>query len=427
MVIINSTRPLASRFFTPALDLIPGCANRRCCTEIPDSDWLMIGVHRALMPQVKSSGRGLLHSLASLAPELCPKKSAFFEALKSTRRLSLLEELNSKVCQSARAVLPDVLACFPSLDGIDVYAADGHFHKHAVHDAADDKGSQQPVGHIYTRNLRNGMFSHLIAMDQIERDKEHDMRALKRTPIEILRQGAAKGRKVLMVYDRAVVDFRQWYQWKQGSGIYIITRTKTNMKLIKSGDLRFDRADPINAGVLADEYVGPSSCGVMLRRIQFYDAVMNRNFDFITNIMDEKIPPGVLAFLYRMRWNIEKTFDELKNKLGENKAWASSTTAKSMQAQFICLCENLLTLLDHKLEREEGVTNGPEIKRREKRLAQVVARLKKENHTLPHGLILVKQMTQHTVKLIRWVAAQIWLNNPWKEACGVLAGIYAVF
>jgi hypothetical protein len=253
------------------------------------------------------------------------------------------------------------------------------------------------------------------------------MRWLGLLKIGKLCRSAPQSRKVLMVYDRAVVDFRQWHRWKQGSGIYIITRTKTNMKLIKSGDIEFDRADAINTGVLADEYVGPGGGGMMMRRIQFYDAVMKRKIDFITNVMDAKIPPGVLAFLYRMRWNIEKTFDELKNKLGENKAWASSATAKSMQAQFICLCENLLTLLEHKLEQEEGVKNEPETKRREKQLEKVKERLKMENQTLPQGLILVQQLTQHTVKLIRWVAAQVWLNNPWKEACGVLAGIYAVF
>jgi hypothetical protein len=40
-------------------------------------------------------------------------------------------------------------------------------------------------------------------------------------------------------------------------------------------------------------------------------------------------------------------------------------------------------------------------------------------------LVTMQQMTQHSVKLIRWVAAQLWLNVPWKLACAALAALYA--
>ena len=53
----------------------------------------------------------------------------------------------------------------------------------------------------------------------MERKKKRDIRALKRTTLAALRQGAAKGRKVLYIWDRAGIDFKQWYDWKQGSGI----------------------------------------------------------------------------------------------------------------------------------------------------------------------------------------------------------------
>ena len=43
--------------------------------------------------------------------------------------------------------------------------------------------------------------NHLTVADQIERKKEHEMRALKRQTADTLRQGAAKGRKVLYIWD----------------------------------------------------------------------------------------------------------------------------------------------------------------------------------------------------------------------------------
>ncbi|MDI1312558.1 transposase [Prosthecobacter sp.] len=173
-----------------------------------------------------------------------------------------------------------------------------------------------------------------------------------------------------------------------------------------------------------DELVGTATSGTMLRRITFHDVVADRQFEFLTSLLESSVPPGVLAHLYRMRWNIEKSFDEVKNKLGEKKAWATSATAKSMQAQFICLSVNLLQLLEHELETQ-GIRNTPEVKRRAKRLEQATAVATKAGAVLPKPLRVVQQITQHCVKLIRWVAAQLWLNVPWQQACAVLTTLYA--
>ena len=414
--------PLSSRFFTPALDLLVGCAHRRHCPELSDSEWLRLGVDRCLQPQ--SSGRGFLQMLASRAPGLCPDNSHFFESLKSQRRLSLCAELNARLCSYARQVLPDALAAFPALAGFDVHAGDGHSHVHAVHDPADSKGDKHAVGHLYSRNLRSGTLSHLTVNDQLARKKEHDMRALKRQTIDTLRQGAGKGRKVLYVWDRAGIDFNQWHKWKQGSGIYMLSRCKANMALIKCGDLPFDRDDPVNAGVQADELVGSATGGVLMRRVRFLDVLTGITYEYLTNLLESSVAPGVLAHLYKMRWNIEKSFDEVKNKLGEKKAWATSATAKSMQAQFICLSVNLLHLIEHELG-QEGIHNVPEEKRRAQRLDQAKTQAASRNTVLPKTLIMMQQLTQHSVKLIRWVAAQLWLNVPWKQACAALMALYA--
>ncbi len=58
-------------------------------------------------------------------------------------------------------------------------------------------------------------------------------------------------------------------------------------------------------------------------------------YDFLTNEMT--IPPGLFARLYQMRWGIEKVYDEVKNNCDDKRAWASSPTAKTMQATLICL------------------------------------------------------------------------------------------
>jgi hypothetical protein len=427
MAIINpSASPpdsLGDHLFAPALALLPGCPHLRRCPELPDSRWMQIGVSRCLLPL--ASGRGFLQWFSSLAPDLCPDHSHFFATLHSSRRLALVDALNARLCQHSRASLPDALKVFPCLDGFDVYAGDGHFHAHATHDPPDSQGRKHAVGHLFIRDMRCGLLRHLCVADQAERKKEHDMRALKRLTLATLRQGAKKGRKVLYVWDRAGIDFKQWYDWKQGSGIYMLSRCKENMALIKCGDLPFDAGDAINAGVLKDELAGPSGSGEVMRRITYRDAVSGNTYEYLTNLIDSKVPPGVLAWLYKTRWDIEKSFDEIKNKLGEQKAWGSSATAKSMQAQFICLTLNLLHLLEHEIKEKEGIVNAAEDKRREKRLGLVREGLKKAGAVLPKALELVQRSTQHSVKFIRWVAARLWRNNPWKLACVALAALYA--
>lgn len=304
MASINLASPVFSQFIAPALPLIELCDSSRLCPELSDSRWLTLGLARCLEAHV--SGRSFLQSLASHAPELCPENTHFFESLKSPRRLALNRELNAKLCAKAGSMLPDALRAFGCLDEFDVYAGDGHAIAHACHDPRDAQSAESlAVGHLYLRNLRTGTLSHLGVADQIERKKEHDMRGLKRASIDALRQGAPKGRKVLLVWDRAGIDLKQWFKWKQGSGLYMLSRCKENMNLMVVGTLCYDHRDAINAGVLTDELVGASTLGVTLRRVRFFDVIQGREFEFLTNLTDESVPPGVLAQLYRMRWDIE--------------------------------------------------------------------------------------------------------------------------
>ena len=80
---------------------------------------------------------------------------------------------------------------------------------HARFPVPNTLGCKDATGHFFSLNLRSHALSHLTAADQVERRKEHDMRALKRLSIASLRQGAARGRKVFYVWDRAGVDFQQ--------------------------------------------------------------------------------------------------------------------------------------------------------------------------------------------------------------------------
>ena len=107
--------------------------------------------------------------------------------------------------------------------------------------------------------------------------------------------------------------------------------------------------------------------------------------------------------LYRMRWDIEKVFDDVKNKLHETKAWASSETAKSNQATLICIAHNLMRLFERNIKLEYGIENAAEQRRKAKRLAKLEKDAKKKGRRLPKLYVALQRVTQLSVKFIRWI------------------------
>lgn len=53
---------------------------------------------------------------------------------------------------------------------------------------------------------------------------------------------------------------------------------------------------------------------------------------------------------------VKKVFDQIKNKMNENKSWSKSENGKTSQAKFICFAHNMTLLMKDKLEAE-GVEN----------------------------------------------------------------------
>ena len=247
------------------------------------------------------------------------------------------------------------------------------------------------------------------------------MHALKRCDWLALRQGAGKGRKVLYVWDRAGIDFRYWQKAKE-QGIYFLSREKENMRLEVIAALPFEQSRPCNEGVLRDELVVTAQ-GVSLRRIVYRDTVSGVEYVYLTTNL--KLPPGLLALLYKRRWDIEKAFDETENRFEENKAWASSANAKRIQALLICLTYNLCLLLEGQLAEDEHLQNQPELTRRTQRQAALTAELAKQHLPLPFAYRVLQRLTQRGVKLLRWIRNHLYSERSWLEATALLRCVYA--
>ena len=397
MPITHQSNTVNEAFFHPLLGLAAGSSHAWPCLEFPDADYVYCGVQRVL--ESCESGRAFLQEHGHRWKNT-PTQSNYFATLHSKRRVALLADVNRSVLGSANKLLPDRLAEIPELAGYDCFAADGHWHKAAAHDARH-KGIKMAVGHFYSLNLSTHSLRHLAAGQGWH---EHDMSALKRIKPKGLRQGVPQGRRVLIVYDKAGIDFAYWKRCRQECAVYFLSRVKENMILAWEESTAWDKTDPRNRGVFEDTRVRTRD-GHALRMICYLDPISGKAFEFLTNEMD--LPPGVLVELYRRRWNVEKVFDAIKNKLGETKAWASSLTAKETQAQFLSLTHNLLLLYEQALETHHGVENHSEDKRRQQRMEQCVATSAKVGKPISTLILQARRATQRSIKFIRWLRQSI--------------------
>ena len=380
-------------FYQPLIGLAANSKASRYCPEFSDEDYLLCGVQRVL--EESSSGRAFLQEHAP-ALDISVTQSNYFANLHSVRRLELLQDVDESVLQQAQSKLLDRLADITELAGYECFAADGHWHKAATHDPLHD-GTKMAVGHFYALNLHTHTLRHLVTGEGLH---EHDMSALKRVTPKGLRQNVPKGRRVLVVYDKAGIDLNFWKRCRHECAVYFLSRVKENMVLRWERDFDWDRDDPRNAGVTSDTEVHTSG-GHLLRLINYTDPVGGKAFEFLTNAID--LPAGVLVELYRRRWEIEKVFDELKNKLGQRKAWASGTVARTIQARFLALTHNLLLIYEQKLASYHGVTNDAEDQRRDKRFERATKHCVRSGYPPTTLASQSRIASQRSVKFVRWL------------------------
>ena len=385
----------------------------RECHGYTDLQHIESGIGRAI--NNVNSGRAWVQYIRSKF-RILVSVSNFFASLKSKRRTEMVEDISKRVCKYADKYISkysDPLSKHSELDDFAVYASDGHTHKASAHEK-EIYGKKRPITHIFSLNLRTHTLTALaLAIPGAYKKKEHELSTLKRIGTKALRMDEPKGKKVIHIYDPAVVDYIQWYKWKQGSGIYILTLEKKSSSFTTIGINNWDPDDPRNAGVVSDTFVGTSN-GIMIRRVIFCDPVTGNEYRFLTN--EITLPPGLIAFMYKLRWDVEKTFDEIKNKMFERKAWAETENAKCQQAMFIAMTHNLMRIMEIKLEIEEGIVDQISRKKQEKRIARDISKTKREGR-VPNILVTEwNRASQRCFQFIRWLT--LCLNNltSWREA-----------
>jgi hypothetical protein len=416
----------STRFFSPVIHLYPQSARQYRCTDISDIHYCQLDVLRCLSSS--STGQEFLQfhadqGMANIEP------SHFFKSLKSPRRLANITSLNDLLAGPMKSQIPDPYAPCTELADWDLYAVDGHYHKAACFDqkSENSKGELRAIatGHFFRMNMRNHHMSCLgMANPEDGKKKAHDMTVIKRSSADQLRNGAPKGRKVMLIWDKACINYRHWFKLKHTYGIYFITLEKSNSAAEPCSIGLVDRSDPRNHGIISDQLVATSH-GVTLRRIVYTNPEDGVTYAYLTS--DNTLPAYQIVLLYKHRWDIEKIFNQFKSKMGERKSWASSLQAKQSHAIFECLAHNLLLLFEQYLSESEGLRDDLEEKKQQGRskaaalAAAPTAILRVAGNFINTAL---QRATQRTQRFIRWVRVWIYKQAPWRHSIARLRQVW---
>jgi hypothetical protein len=389
-------------FFEPALRLLRDYSrHRRDTLDLTDEQFLRYGIERVLGQC--DSGRDFLQARQDRGDQLA--RSTWFDALRSKRRGTMVAEVATRAYEIFTRYLVgrDWLGAFPELKDRAVWAIDGHQIAHAAHARRDGKHEYVPVGELYGLCLHSGMLRSMATF-QGDGTRRHEFPVFK----DHLPRWVAQDRGTLMpiiVGDPAYIDILYWSEQRRQRQAVVITREKDNMKPTVISRYAFDIDDPVNRGVEADEMAGYAYA--YLRRIVYRDPATGERFVFVTT--NKSLRPGVIALLYALRWKIEKAYDVFKNKLHQQKAWATGSTAAHTQAHLIALTHNLLTILLYHLEqagvRETKIDSRNAAEQAKTPTAQRVPAREMVRHAL--------QLTCQFIRLVRYCLES---RIRWREA-----------
>jgi len=143
----------------------------------------------------------------------------------------------------------------------------------------------------------------------------------------------------MLVFDRGYADYG-WFENLTLQGVHFVTRLKDNATYFV-----VEQREPVDEGVRADEIVmmekwAGSETAPFLRRVEYWDEDNQRDLVFLTNHLD--LPAGIVAAVYKERWQIELLFKALKQNL-RVKTFVG-TTANALKTQIWTALIALLAL-----------------------------------------------------------------------------------
>ncbi len=162
----------------------------------------------------------------------------------------------------------------------------------------------------------------------------------------------------IYVFDKGYNDYKAFKRFSENETGFV-TRIKDNAVYQTIEDNEIE--DHIHSGVLEDKIIevtvkeSGTETKLKLRKIRFYDRVLKREFEFLTNLFEMR--PDLVAALYKLRWQIELLFKQLKQNFPLKYFLGDNENAIKIQIYCALIANLLMTVVQKMLTRKWAFSN----------------------------------------------------------------------
>jgi hypothetical protein len=162
----------------------------------------------------------------------------------------------------------------------------------------------------------------------------------------------------IYVFDKGYNDYKAFKHFTDHKTGFV-TRIKDNASyaIVETKAIH----ETIHSGVLLDEIIeievkeGKISSKLKVRKVKFYDRENKREFEFITNLFE--LRADFIAALYKMRWQIELLFKQLKQNFPLRYFLGDNENAIKIQIYCVLIVNLLIGVIKKKLKRSWAFSN----------------------------------------------------------------------
>jgi hypothetical protein len=162
----------------------------------------------------------------------------------------------------------------------------------------------------------------------------------------------------IYVFDKGYNDYKAFQKFSDNETGFV-TRIKDNA--VYESICQNEIEEHIHSGVLEDEIIevtvsdGATKSKLKLRKIRFYDRVLKREFEFLTNLFEMR--PDLVAAIYKLRWQIELLYKQLKQNFPLKYFLGDNENAIKIQIYCALIANLLMTVIQKKLKRSWAFSN----------------------------------------------------------------------
>ena len=162
----------------------------------------------------------------------------------------------------------------------------------------------------------------------------------------------------IYVFDKGYNDYKAFRKFSENQTGFV-TRIKDNAayEVVQTNELE----EQIHSGVLEDVIIevnakdGATESKLKLRKVRFYDRILKREFEFLTNLFEMR--PDLIAAIYKLRWQIELLFKQLKQNFPLKYFLGDNENAIKIQIYCALIANLLMTVIQKTLKKNWAFSN----------------------------------------------------------------------